>query len=84
MIRDTESKIGYFELPTRVVRHEPEKLKPVFSKVIVIVATVVNNGDYHRYLAYSDEFDWVPNGAKVPEYECGRHKNRMVYFKRKF
>lgn len=81
MMRNTESKIGYFELPVSIIRCQPEKLKPVFSKVIVI--TAVNIGEKHRYLAYSDEFEWVPNGSKVPEYECGRRKNMMIYFKRK-
>jgi len=84
MIRATESRMGYFELPVRLLRHDPEKLKPVFSKVIVITAVNVGDREVHRYLAYSDEFDWIPNGAKIPDYECGRHKNRMVYFKRKF
>lgn len=84
MVRSTESRIGYFELPVSILRHHPERLKAVFSKVVVI--TAVNYGDrgVHQYLAYSDEFDWVPNGAKIPEYECGRHKNMTIYFKRKF
>lgn len=81
MVRNTESRIGYFELPTAILRHKPENLKAVFSKVVVI--TAANYGDKHRYLAYSDEFDWIPNGGAVPFYECGRHKNMMVYFKRK-
>lgn len=81
MVRSTESRIGYFDLPTRVLRQEPEKLRPVFNKVVVI--TAVNCNDTHRYLAYSDEFDWIPNGAPIPVYECGRHKNMTIYFKRK-
>lgn len=80
MKRATESKIGYFFLPVDLVRKDPEKLKPVFSKVVVITAEV--HGERHRYLAYSDEFDWIPNGGAVPLYECGRHKNNQIYFKR--
>lgn len=83
MVRSTETKIGYFDLPENIVMQQPEKLKVVFAKVIVITAVKMMTPDVRRYLAYSDEFDWVPKGAKVPFYECGRHKNGLVYFKRK-
>lgn len=84
MVRSTESKIGYFDLPTAIVRSRPDKLKAVFNKVVVITAVKMMTPDVHRYLAYSEEFDWIPNGGNIPHYECGRHKNQMVYFKRKF
>lgn len=82
MVRDTESRLGTFELPEAVLRRTPEKLRIVFNKVIVISAVKVFGRDVHQYVGYSEEFDWIPNGAKVPFYEVGRHKNGLVYFKR--
>jgi len=82
MVRDTEARIGVFELPEAVLRRTPEKLRVVFNKVVVISAVKVFGRDVHQYIAYSDEFEWVPVGRKPPFYECGRHKNGLVYFKK--
>lgn len=82
MVRDTEARIGIFELPEAVLRHTPEKLRVVMNKVIVISAVKVFGRAVHQYTAYCEDFDYIPEGAKVPFYECGRHKNGLVYFKR--
>lgn len=82
MVDGDQARIGMFELPEGILRNAPEKLKVVFNKVVVISAVKVFGRNVHQYVAYSNEFDWVPKGRKVPFYEVGRHGNGVVYFKR--
>jgi hypothetical protein len=62
-------RIGKFELNEDLVVHNPELAKPVFAKCVIVDCVRRFDTQKFEYMALSDEFDDVPEGAMAPWYD---------------
>lgn len=63
-----ENKIGTFTLQMDVLERYPEVVMQVMSKLIVVRAEFMFHSKEVEYMAYSNMFEHVTFGSKVPKY----------------
>jgi hypothetical protein len=64
-----DKRIGRFALSRQLVERDPETARAVMGRVIVVRCEMMYPTDTLEYMALSPDFDDVPQGMIVPEYE---------------
>ena len=63
-------RVGQFAISSIMIETNHEAVLHMFQDVIVISATLVNNGTAIQYMGISKHFREVLPNATVPEYDC--------------
>ena len=59
---------GAFSIPTQMIAGEPEVVKKIMGRCLIIRAEVMGIKDVIEYQAVCDDFDEVKEGELMPEY----------------
>lgn len=62
-------RIGRFGISLTLAEREQELARAIMGKCIIVRCEMMYETNRLEYVAISDEFDEVPQGAMAPEYE---------------
>lgn len=76
-------RIGKFAMSRKLVEHDPGTAQDVMGRCIVVRCEMMYMYDTFEYIAISPDFDEVPHGMIVPEYDVIISDNgKHIEFKR--
>tara|TARA_R110000868_G_scaffold7251_1_gene39668 strand:- start:104 stop:376 length:273 start_codon:yes stop_codon:yes gene_type:complete len=64
-----DRRLGRFFISSQILREQPESLRTLFAKMIVVEAQMRWERDSVEYLAMSDRFEPVEEGVMCPIYD---------------
>ena len=64
-----DKRIGRFAMRREIVEQDPETARAIMARCIVVRCEMMYAHDTLEYVALSPDFDEVPQGAIVPEYD---------------
>ena len=64
-----DRRIGRFSLAHQLIDRDPDAVQAVMARVIVVRCESMYATDTFDYVALSDDFEMVPAGRVLPEYE---------------
>ncbi len=61
-------RVGKFSIERYLIGDDPSTVHQMLANKVIVRAEVLYEMDAIEYHAYSDDFDEVENGQKIPEY----------------